>query len=835
MSVGFNIENIDDCQTIDVYVKRECERCNKQYQTSWSLQEMWSQSNYHLDTNDLKQWLNKMIPHWPYPKHISNKEYNEKSTFIQNACRNTLIGVNNLHILKSSIDEEKELQYKPTDRVLQNNRQVDELNVRLTQNLKEYKKKYEQLSTKYKEKCAELRTVADKNISLQPNSFTTLINNQMTQIKSLRQYNTLLAKRIQHLMHRNTELEQEKKNLIKLNSLYPIYTNNENNTNCLFTIEHDEMSDSSENESCLQSDWEQDDELIFNEPIVDNYLYEDVFECVETTAVAFDESGNVYCKKMQKKIRNENTQNHVVCIHMNNSDSIAPKLSVEAADYFMNQRGVNVYNFDRDIRTAICCFDVVIPSFRLLFTLTLPNIIICYLDNLSAYSTVRCTCTNEIEELEINTTDIDYIELKQKQEIIKASKNSKIIRQNDNDYIACLTKDEREKLVSGYIGEDDIIYHEVIIYCVGVFVGHVPYIKTKRFVPIDPDDPFLYSKTKIFSSSQFIERLNDKILEKFPNDTALFYYVINNTALQFIQGTIYEFRDKFGTEKPILIVNSELHQKEVQDLLYLIVIPYNGVNNSGRHFCHMFDNSMNVYELVSKYNVKYSQLPKPSRSMNSFKIQLFNIKNTIIPVTLADDLDVTKLKFVTSKKKHGKPKLTITMGKHQFIECCKQAIIQSNLCKEPMVTLSINNNEYYLNRIAPIWLPSIQIHCGALSCEYDEKDNQWHINCLYLDKGIISNMRRLCNPMCNNSVNEKHKMFLELKPLSIYDVRIMNKGKLEANGCSHCVYLKRQLHEFVDKNRLLKKEIGKKNIQLNELKHQIQRLGKVLKKRQINP
>jgi len=117
-----------------------------------------------------------------------------------------------------------------------------------------------------------------------------------------------------------------------------------------------------------------------------------------------------------------------------------------------------------------------------------------------------------------------------------------------------------------------------------------------------------YVEGNIFIGTSLITRLSGLIAEKFESTLVLHHYISKSTGLQLNDGQIVIFTIlKQDTAIKLGIINYDLHYKGTDKILYGII------KQNDDKWSWKLDEFLSAKQILNKYAVPLSELPKPSR------------------------------------------------------------------------------------------------------------------------------------------------------------------------------------------------------------------------------
>eukprot|EP01084_Bolivina_argentea_P103794 185891_1 len=254
---------------------------------------------------------------------------------------------------------------------------------------------------------------------------------------------------------------------------------------------------------------------------------------------------------------------------------------------------------------------------------------------------------------------------------------------------------------------------------------------TSRYVP----NKTTRAKGNIRISKQFSESIiPNTVKESFLN---LYRFMDITTSMQFNNNQIREFNNG-----KIRVHNYDFHHKTTGETLYVVTEKEKSSQNSHYQY-QMTDQLFNAKQMLSKYGINRSQLPKSPSKTKQFLIQLHN-KHAILKVLLdASALNIliqktkwhNQIKVPIFSKLSGKRNMRLSLEKSNFMRQIQQfAQNEKPFTLIPIVMFDDKDQHW----VEYVWIITVDngINIG-ISLIYNENAHRVTVNGIHLDKESI--------------------------------------------------------------------------------------------------
>jgi len=256
----------------------------------------------------------------------------------------------------------------------------------------------------------------------------------------------------------------------------------------------------------------------------------------------------------------------------------------------------------------------------------------------------------------------------------------------------------------------------------------------------------------IYITKELTESLLHRIAERFNDSVHLYYYIDMSTGLQMNDHQVQEYTILInGEQHKFGIVNYDLHCKtRPNQILYGIFVPNKDHEIKQDKWLWKLDKFLTPQEILNKYDIKSSKLPKSSRKMDKFQKQLHH--KLVINEELIDNTDWLSVDQIKSVKRNKKiKKESVTLNKKIWIKECKKSLQNNNL---PLIPVVINrNNNHWIEWIKIIYVESQNFYVG-ISCKYMKDNKEWKVQSICLDGGDIYNKHCLVGSIDNKYIEQ---------------------------------------------------------------------------------
>ena len=205
-------------------------------------------------------------------------------------------------------------------------------------------------------------------------------------------------------------------------------------------------------------------------------------------------------------------------------------------------------------------------------------------------------------------------------------------------------------------------------------------------------------------------------------------------------------------QEKVMFVHYDLHHKTSKHILYGVVSPNIDHRVKDNKWLWILDGFMTANEIYLKYGIARNELPASSRKMDGFRKQIetqYNLSmninpNKVVPATDWNNIQQIKsLRRGDARRNSRKSQQSmLKFNKKHWMELCVKSWYQL-----PAIPIVVNENKNNINQHWIEWIKLIQIDINlyiGVSCKYlGERNNEWVITSICLDKGDVENKHRL--------------------------------------------------------------------------------------------